>query len=190
MTLQEIKDIQKKVGTNPDGFWGPESIEDCQKYLCSIMPSQRWPGSDEKSLQKFYGEPGDEENLVVVKFPFPVFYDNELVKTTRVHEKCADSFLRILQDVWDRHQGDTRIIHAIQRYSGCFNFRKKRGGSTLSVHAYGAAVDFDDLNNSFHSSWPMKAAMPFEIVEAFAREGWKSAGAFWGYDAMHFQATV
>jgi hypothetical protein len=31
--------------------------------------------------------------------------------------------------------------------------------------------------------------MPLEIMEAFAREGWLAAGAFWGRDAMHFQAT-
>jgi hypothetical protein len=31
--------------------------------------------------------------------------------------------------------------------------------------------------------------MPIEVMECFAREGWLSAGAFWGYDAMHFQAT-
>jgi hypothetical protein len=35
----------------------------------------------------------------------------------------------------------------------------------------------------------MRADMPLEIMECFAREGWLSAGAFWGYDAMHFQAT-
>jgi hypothetical protein len=26
-------------------------------------------------------------------------------------------------------------------------------------------------------------------MEEFAKEGWLAAGAFWGRDAMHFQAT-
>jgi hypothetical protein len=31
--------------------------------------------------------------------------------------------------------------------------------------------------------------MPLEVMEMFAQEGWLSAGAFWGRDAMHSQAT-
>jgi hypothetical protein len=31
--------------------------------------------------------------------------------------------------------------------------------------------------------------MPLEVMEAFAREGWLSAGAFWGRDSMHAQAS-
>jgi hypothetical protein len=31
--------------------------------------------------------------------------------------------------------------------------------------------------------------MPLEVMEAFAREGWVSAGAFWSRDAMHHQST-
>ena len=33
MKPEEIKKIQKKIGTEPDGFWGPKSIAACQKYL-------------------------------------------------------------------------------------------------------------------------------------------------------------
>jgi hypothetical protein len=31
--------------------------------------------------------------------------------------------------------------------------------------------------------------MPIEVMEAFARQGFKPAGAFWGRDAMHMEAT-
>jgi hypothetical protein len=31
--------------------------------------------------------------------------------------------------------------------------------------------------------------MPLEVMETFAREGWVSAGAFWGRDAMHHEAV-
>jgi len=58
------------------------------------------------------------------------------------------------------------------------------------LHARGAAVDFDPDRNGNKVSWPLSASMPIAVMEAFAREGWLSAGAFWGRDAMHFQATV
>ena len=74
-------------------------------------------------------------------------------------------------------------------YGGIYNYRPKRGGTSLSLHSWGIAIDLDADDNGFRDSWPVKADMPLAIMEAFAREGWTSAGAFWGYDAMHFQAT-
>jgi len=82
------------------------------------------------------------------------------------------------------------IVDEATDYCGVFNFRLKRGGSTYSLHAYGAAIDLDADDNTFKNAWPINADMPLEIIEEFAREGWVSAAAFWGYDAMHFQATV
>ena len=74
-------------------------------------------------------------------------------------------------------------------YGGVFNYRPKRGGNSLSLHSWGIAIDLDADDNSFRDSWPMKADMPLEIMEEFSKEGWLSAGAFWGYDAMHFEAA-
>jgi hypothetical protein len=50
-------------------------------------------------------------------------------------------------------------------------------------------VDLDPDDNGNHVAWPTRATMPLEVMEAFAREGWVSAGAFWSRDAMHHQAT-
>ena len=64
-----------------------------------------------------------------------------------------------------------------------------RGGYTPSLHARGAAIDFDSYDNGNSTHWPVGATMPIGVMEEFAREGWVAAGAFWGRDAMHFQAT-
>jgi hypothetical protein len=58
------------------------------------------------------------------------------------------------------------------------------------LHARGAAIDLLADTNGNLTAWPVAARMPFAVMEAFAREGWLSAGAFWGRDAMHFQATI
>jgi hypothetical protein len=189
MTSKQIIELQKHVGTIPDGHWGPKSLAACQKHLKSLMPSANpWPKSDYKSMVAFYGIPG-ESNLVSITFPIPMFYDGGKVKTTRVHKKCAESFVRILTQIQKLHGDKEHVMDAVSDYGGCFNHRNSRGATTLSKHAWGAAVDLAAGDNSFKAHWPMKATMPIEIMEEFAREGWLCAGAAWGYDAMHAQAT-
>ena len=191
MTSLEIMSMQKKVGATPDGFWGPKSIASCRQYLRHIMPKNNpWPSSDLRSMEQFYGAPGDESNLTNLLTPFPMFYDGKRIKTIRCHHKVADSLFRVLTSI-GRSYGQLRsVIEEAEDYGGCFNVRKKRGGTSLSIHSWGAAIDLDADDNSFRASWPMQSDMPFEIIEAFAREGWLSGAAFWGYDAMHFQATL
>ena len=184
MNSTEIKAIQSKIGTIPDGFWGPKSIAACQRHLRALMPSPNpWPKSDQASLTKFYGAAGDESQLVNLPAPVPMFYEGKRIKTIRCHAKVAASLARALAAVY------AVAPDVVKVYDGCFNDRPMRGGSLPSLHARGAAIDLDANNNGNLVSWPAKATMPFAVMEAFAREGWLSAGAFWGRDAMHFQAT-
>jgi hypothetical protein len=199
MTTDKIKAMQRRIIASydpedrdgcDDGFWGPKSIRACKKHLLSMMPSPNpWPKPDQASLRAFYGEPGDESNLVMIDFPYPMFYGGIRVTRTRVHRKCAASLLRVLTAIRDLIPLLPHVKDEAEDYGGIFNNRNKRGGSTKSLHAWGAAIDLDADDNTFRDSWPMKADMPLEIMECFAREGWLPAGAFWGYDAMHMQAT-
>jgi len=190
MTTDEIKAMQAELGVLVDGFWGPKSISACKQHLRLLMPKNNpWPTSDQASLRAFYGQPGDESNLVTIEFPYRMMYDGKAVTKTRVHKKCADSLLRVLNNIKGMFNDAPDIVDEASDYGGCFNFRLKRGGSSYSLHAYGAAIDLDADDNTFRDSWPIKGDMPLEVMEAFAREGWIAAGAFWGYDAMHFQAT-
>lgn len=191
MNATQIKAMQTKLGVTPDGFWGPRSIKVCQDYLRQLMPTPNpWPKSDTASMTKFYGKVGEEANLVSVTFPFPVYYGTKKVTTTRVHKRCADSLVRVFNDIQARYGKNEAIMSVARSFDGVFNFRKKRGGSSYSIHSWGAAIDIDAGNNAFKDSWPLNSTMPLEIMECFAREGWVSGGAFWGYDAMHFQATL
>lgn len=184
--MSRIIDIQKRVGTVPDGFWGPKSIAACQKHLRSLMPAcNPWPAATSTALQAFYGSPGDESQLVNLPAPVPLrLYDGtQPVKTIRCHRKVADSLARALKVAYEAHPD------VVSRYFGCYVNRNMRGGSTPSLHARGAAIDLDANRNGNHTHWPTRATMPLEVMEAFATEGWLAAGAFWSRDAMHFQAT-
>jgi len=185
MNKAEIIELQKAVGASADGFWGPKSIAACQQHLRRLMPKvSPWPKSDQQSVRAYYGEPGNDINLMSLNVNgLGVRYEDNPVKIIRCHDLVADSLLRVLQEL---KQTAGYILTA---YDGCFNFRKMRGGNSWSMHAWGIAVDFDAGNNGNHTSWPVRATMPLKVMEAFSREGWLSAGAFWGRDAMHFQAT-
>jgi len=185
MNQDQIKAIQTKIGVTPDGFWGPKSIAAAQKHLRNLMPSPNpWPNSDQKSLTSFYGEAGDESKLVVLDVSgLGLRYDGTKVKSIRCHEKIAQPLRRVLERLSKTHP------EILAEYAGCFNNRKMRGGSLPSLHARGAAVDFAPDTNGNNTPWPTKATMPFEVMEEFAKEGFLSAGAFWGRDSMHQQAT-
>jgi hypothetical protein len=186
VTPANIKKMQERIGVEPDGFWGPKSIAACQAHLRKLMPKKNpWPFSDQTSLRAFYGQPGDESLLVAVDAPeWMRLYDGESrVRKITCNDRVAGSLLRALYAAYEVAPTFTR------RYFGCYVNRPMRGGSKPSLHAYGAAIDLAATTNGNKESWPAKSDMPLEVMECFAREGWVAAGAFWGRDAMHFQAT-
>ena len=178
--------MQSRVGAVPDGHWGPKSIAACQAHLRTLMPRPSpWPDTDQQSLTEFYGRSGDESRLVNINVEkLHVVYDDEPVKTIRCNSKCADSLLRILTEI-----SRSTWSYILDDYAGCFNPRPMRGGSLPSLHARGAAIDLRPDTNGNKKHWPTDADMPLAVMEIFAREGWIPAGAFWGRDGMHFQAT-
>lgn len=185
MSTDQIKALQERIGTTPDGLWGPKSIAACQAHLRRLMPSvSPWPGTSQRELTAFYGAPGDESKLTNLDVSdLDVRYDGSKVKTIRCHELVAPSLRRILVSLSKTHP------EVLRDYNGCYNNRAMRGGSTPSLHARGAAIDFCADTNGLKTPWPTKADMPLGVMEAFAREGWLSAGAAWGFDGMHHQST-
>lgn len=202
MKIEQIKEMQRRIrpfydrkdqDECDDGFWGPKSVQACQRHLRSLMPViNPWPKTDQGSLTAFYGKPGDESKLVLVKVPCTIkvkYLETEIRgpgcedDVIYCHHKVADSLIRILTDIGKINPG------ILLKFAGCYNNRNMRNGSLPSLHARGAAVDLDPANNGNLVHWPSKATMPLEVMECFAREGWIPAGAFWLRDAMHAQAT-
>lgn len=186
MTRQEICKLQERIGTTPDGFFGPKSIRACKNYLRAMMPANNpWPQPDQWSLMQFYGNPGDTAKLVALDVSqLGVFYDGQKVKTIRCHHKVSASLAKILDKI-----SCTEHAHLLSEYAGCYNNRPMRGGTLPSLHARGAAIDIDPAQNGLHRSWPVNATMPIEVMEIFAQEGWVGLGWQIGRDSMHFQAT-
>ena len=185
MNTEQIKALQSAVGAEPDGHFGPKSIAAVQAHLRARIATStnHWPATDQGSLTAFYGAAGDESKLTRIDAPEGLFYEVQPVHSVLCHQKVAESLKRILTKLV------AQFPEIARQYAGCFNNRAMRGSSTPSLHARGAAIDFDPDHNGNHTSWPTVAMMPLGVMEIFAEEGWISAGAFWGRDAMHFQAT-
>jgi len=197
MIRAEIIRTQERIGTAGDGFWGPKSIAACQKHLESMMPLPHlFPVEGSPEFLEFFGPRGEKKGYTPpskkITLPFHIYYDQSPQKTLTVHEKCAVSLLRVFERLETVYPDNSfREGAGILVYDGLYNPRLKRGSLiSWSMHAWMNAIDLNAGKNGNQTSWPVKAAMPIEVMECFAQEGWLSAGAFWGRDAMHFQATA
>lgn len=182
-----IKEIQSRIGTEQDGVWGAKSRAAVKRHLLSLMPSHNpWPDSTERALRAYYGDPGDALNLTAIPVSgLGVKYCGKNVSSITCHKKVSDSLLEILTEI--SNSPDRKLL---ENYAGVYNPRRIRGGKAWSVHAWGAAIDIEPTLNGNRTPWPAIATMPLTVMEAFARHGWTAAGAFWGRDAMHFEATA
>ena len=88
---------------------------------------------------------------------------------------------------------ETKAVNELKTWDGCFNIRKKRGLSSMSLHSWGIAVD---MNCSFNplgltrEQIIKKGLTPFseEFLDCFRSSGF-DCGADWKNrpDFMHMQ---
>lgn len=163
---------------------------------------QRPSGSVEiphqREVATFYGDParGEEymrSRLKTIRLPFKMRIDYDLDQRTSrmtVHEKCAPSLYDAMVKVHDEYGIREMRRLGIDRYAGGFNYRKMRGGSSWSMHAYGCAVDFYARPNSLRMKCPEALFCGPEyrrFLDIMEAHNWLPAIRLWGADAMHFQ---
>jgi hypothetical protein len=199
-------------GFNPgdlDGLWGPQTEHACGELshlLATGAPPvpwrkeevppnpNTWPLEREAELRSFYGPPG-EASLVALDLPYPLrlaWDPATSVTRLRCHTKVKASLGRVFAAVLLSYGLADLRAKRLDLFGGGYNFRQKRGGSTMSTHAWGIALDFDPDKNQL--AWKRERA-------SFARpeydlwwrcwedEGWISLGRTRNYDWMHVQAA-
>jgi len=148
-----------------------------------------------KELISKYGQPNDTGSgyLTMIKLPYPMSLSWDMdVKVTRMscHKLIADKFLAVFNDLLD-HYGYEKIVElGIDRFGGCFNFRKMRGGSDYSKHSWGVAIDLDPVRNKLkETSRTARFARPEykPMSDIFYKHGFISLGVEKNYDWMHFE---
>lgn len=154
----------------------------------------QWP--TQANASTFYGDPAaagwQAKNLVRVTCPWPLFMGKQPVSGIEIHRLCADSLHTVLAKVWQDVGQDGAKIKELRydQYDGSFNYRPIRGGHNLSMHSYGAAIDWDAADNEQHSLKHLFTdASP--LIVRFKEEGWVWGGDWstGSIDAMHVQAA-
>jgi hypothetical protein len=133
----------------------------------------------------------ERKNLVYIVPPYPMVMGSISISKIRINRACAASLERVLKNIWTMCGKDYNTIKRLNYhvFSGSYNYRLKRNGSALSMHAYGAAIDFDAPNNMMGDKTPGFTPESI-IVKAFEQEGWVWGGRWKnGIDGMHFQCA-
>lgn len=160
----------------------------------TVTPASPWP--TQAQAVAFYGNPADRgwaaANLIDVPCPWPLVMDTTKLTSIQIHKKCAASLTNVLAKVWNTCGQSVSVIQSLRydRYSGSYNYRPMRGGSALSMHAFGCAIDWDDQDNQQHALRHLFTdASP--LIAAFKAEGWIWGGDWSAssIDAMHVQAA-
>jgi hypothetical protein len=198
-----MREIQAALGLPVDGKRGPVTtaaiLEAADEGRVSILPArvdapapQAWP--NQSGVTAFYGPaggPAATAGRCILPFPFVTAWPPfARIKQFSCHAKVAAALTGIFADA-ATHYGEKEFRRLrLDRFGGCYNYRKVRGGTALSMHSWGIAVDLDPENNQLawgrdKASFAKPEYEPFwKIVEA---AGATSLGRVRNYDWMHFQ---
>jgi len=148
-----------------------------------------------KEVISKYGKPNviGEGYLVTILLPYPMrlAWDNDTIVTkVRCHKLISGRLLAVFNEI-HRVYGYAKIKElGIDLFGGCFNYRKKQGGTSLSMHAWGIAVDLDPVRNQLReTSKTARFARPEykAMIDIFYKHGFISLGREKNYDWMHFE---
>ncbi len=114
----------------------------------------------------------------------PYAYDEDGVVTrVRAHRLIVDELVDALTECRDAGVPAARLV-----YGGCYVWRAQRGGTRLSTHTWGIAVDLDPGRNPQGTRWRDDGVMlDRRIIATFVRRGWKHGDEFSTPDPQHFQ---
>ena len=163
-----------------------------------------WPHEDVRALNEFYGDPRGSNgeasplwqsaNLAPWTPPYPIFYSDgkrSPLVHLRVHRKCLATFTDAFKDALETLGHDYLVEHRLDISGGTFNFRMERGGTRLSVHSWGCAIDVNPGQNPVPHKWMAnRGMMDLQFAEILEKHGFCWRGAHGDIDCMHFSSPI
>ena len=129
---------------------------------------------------KKYGEPSaSNKNLVLWDVPTELEIG---VIPKRIY--CNKDLIEPLSKAF-KALVDTGAVKELKTWDGCFNIRKKRGLSSMSLHSWGIAIDVNAFENGLNQTPKLSAG----FVKCFTDNGFEWGGTWTRKDGMHFQLS-
>lgn len=144
---------------------------------------------------KKYGEAGNEKNLVSITLPYKMRLAWDIkttVKTMRCHKLIAPNLFKVFEELLEVYTYPTLVELGIDLFGGCYNFRLQRGGSKLSTHSWGIAIDLHPVANGLKVKFKDSLFSKPEynkLHEIFEKNGFLNYGKVRNMDSMHFEIS-
>ncbi len=126
---------------------------------------------------KKYGDPTKENNMTLWDIPA-----NLEVGVIPKRLYCNRDMIAPLTQAFT-NLINTGKVAELKTWDGCFNIRKKRGLSSMSLHSWGIAID---VNAAWNGLGKDPVLSP-EFVKCFTDAGFDWGGTWTRKDGMHFQ---
>lgn len=169
----------------------PERDEVPPDPLPASGPAVNWPR--QADCNKVYGPVGTNQTVLTLPYEMKLAWQTGTkIRRFSCHEKVHDAFLKVFQKTLAEY-GFARITQlGLDLFGGCLNVRPMRGGSAMSMHSWGIAIDLDPSRNLLKMD-KRTAVFARPEYEPFWRvvegEGLVSLGRLRNFDWMHFQAA-
>lgn len=128
---------------------------------------------------KKYGDPALEKNMTVWDIPA-----NLEVGVIPKKIYCNKDLITPLSKAFESLITTGKVVE-LRTWDGCFNIRKKRGLSSMSLHSWGIAID---VNAAWNGLGKDPVLSP-EFVKCFTDNGFDWGGTWTRKDGMHFQLS-
>jgi hypothetical protein len=134
------------------------------------------------SLQCFkkYGDPTLENNMVLWDVPKELEIG---VIPKRIY--CNKDLIKPLSNAF-KNLIERGFVKELKTWDGCFNIRKKRGLSSMSLHSWGVAIDVNAAWNKLGK----EPTLSLGFVKCFTDAGFDWGGNWRRKDGMHFQLKI
>lgn len=126
---------------------------------------------------KKYGKPEAQSHMILWDVPTSLEIG---VIPKRIY--CNKDMVAPLQKAFE-NLITTGHVAELKTWDGCFNIRKKRGLTSMSLHSWGIAIDVNAFENGLNQSPKLSPG----FVKCFTDAGFDWGGTWQRKDGMHFQ---
>ena len=126
---------------------------------------------------KKYGDPTKESNMILWDIPTELEVG---VIPKRLY--CNKDLVAPLTQAF-KNLIATGNVKELKTWDGCFNIRKMRGLTSMSLHSWGIAIDVNAAWNGLNKTPVLSAG----FVKCFTDAGFDWGGTWTRKDGMHFQ---